>query len=119
MRFPNQGLTNQAKKTERDKYRISPRCSARLVISCKQEDNESKGSNLKILRYRNKFWKVTPAGYLVGVTDIHFSEDPSESAIKRARATRRSDKLYKETNKVLNIRSGHLTRAKGSYFARK
>jgi hypothetical protein len=110
-------LTNQAEKTERGKYRILPRCSARLATPCKQEDNKSKGSNLKILHYCNKLWKATPASYLVEVTDIHFSEDPKKSTSKRARAERRRDKLYKETNKNLNIRSGHLTLTKGASFA--
>jgi hypothetical protein len=83
MCFLNQGLTNQAKKMERDKYRFLPRCSARLATPREQEDNESKGSNFKILHYCNKFWKATPAGYLIKkVTDIHFSEDPNKGASK-------------------------------------
>ncbi len=101
---------------ERDKYRILPRCSARSAILRKQEDDKSKGSNLKILHYRNKLRKTTPTGYLVEVTAIHFSKDPNKSASKRARAARMRDKLYKETNKILNIRSVHLTRVKGASF---
>jgi hypothetical protein len=102
LHFLNQGLTNQAKEAERDKYRIYPRCSARVMTPRKQEDDKSKGSFLKILHYHNKFWKVTPAGYLIKITDIHFSEDPNKSASKSARAARMRDKIYKETNRILN-----------------
>jgi hypothetical protein len=112
MRFLNQGYTNQAKKMERDKYRILPRCSARLATPREQEDNESKGSNFKILHYCNKFWKATPAGYLIKVTDIQLSESQEE----RTRAARRRDKIHKETNRILNIRSSHLTWVKGASF---
>jgi hypothetical protein len=105
MHLPNQQLTNQAKKTDRDKGRILPRRSARLATP---HNNESKGSDLKILHYHNNFWKATPAGYLVEVTNIHFSEDPNKSTSKRARAAQRRDKFHRETKKILNIRSGQL-----------
>jgi hypothetical protein len=81
-------------------------------------DDESKGIDLKILHYCNKFRRETPVGYLVEVTDIHFSEDPNKNASKRARAAQRRDKFHRKTNKILNIRSGHLTRAKGASLAR-
>ncbi len=83
---------------ECDKYRISPRCSARLATTNKQENNKSEGGDLKIPHYHNKFWKTTLAGYFIKVTDIHFSEDPSKSTSKRARAARRGDNIHKETN---------------------
>jgi hypothetical protein len=83
MHFPNQQLTNKAKKAEKDKYRILPRRSVRVATPRKQVDGKSKGSNLKIIYYCNKFWKATPAGYLIKkVTDIHFSEDPNKGASK-------------------------------------
>jgi hypothetical protein len=42
-----------------------PRCSARLATPNKREDNKSKGSNIKILHFHNKFWKSTPSSYLI------------------------------------------------------
>jgi hypothetical protein len=72
MRFPNQGLTNQAKKVERGKYRILPRHSARVTTPRKQEDAKSQGSFLKILHYHLKFLKSTLAGYLIKVTTFTF-----------------------------------------------
>jgi hypothetical protein len=92
LHFPNQQLTNKAKKVERDKCRILPRCSVRVATPCKQVGGESKGSKLKVLHYCNNFWKATPAGYLIEITDIHFSEDLNESTSKRVRAARRRDK---------------------------
>jgi hypothetical protein len=65
------------------------------VTPSKQVDGESKGSKLKLLHYCNKFCKATLAGYLIKVTNIHFSEDPNKSTSKRARAARRRDKKGK------------------------
>jgi hypothetical protein len=100
MHFPNQQLINQVKKTEHNKYRILPRCSARLTTTNKQVDDEIKGGNLKILHYHNKFWKTTPGSYLIKVTGIRFSEDFNESASKRARATRGGGKSIKKKMKA-------------------
>ncbi len=96
-----------------------PRRSARLATPSKQEDNKSKGSNFKILNYHNKFWKATPAGYLIKVTNIYFSEDPNKSASKRARAARRGDKIHKETNQILNNICSHLTWTRGASLAKR
>jgi hypothetical protein len=85
-----------------------PRHRARLATTNEQDD-KSKGSNFKILQYHNKFWKATPASYLIEFTAIHFSVHPNKSASKRARAATRGDNIHKETNQILNNICGHLT----------
>ncbi len=52
----------------------------------------SKSSGLKLLHYHNKFWKATPTGYLIEVTNIYFLEDPNKITSKRARAASRKNK---------------------------
>ncbi len=66
--------------------------SARVATPREKENDASKGSDLKILHYHNKFWKATLAGYLIEVTNILFSENPNKSASKRARTAKRRDK---------------------------
>ncbi len=95
-----------------------PRHRARLAATNKQEDDKSKCGDFKILHYHNKFWKATPAGYLIEFTDIHFSEDPNKNVSKRARVARRGDKIHKETNQILNDICGHLTWKKGASLTR-
>jgi hypothetical protein len=122
MCLPNQRLTNKAKKVEQDKYRILPRRSVRVTTPCKRVDGESKGSKPKLLHYHNKFWKATPVGYYhIEATDIHFSEDPNESASKSARAARRRDKKGQTISKqaqrrlYLGIRGSWHARATRSH----
>jgi hypothetical protein len=96
-------VINQPSK-EDGKRQVQNLTKAQFKISNTKQTRrrQEQRQHFKILHYHNKFWKATPAGYLIKVTNIHFSENPNKSASKRARVARSGDKIHKETNQKLN-----------------
>jgi hypothetical protein len=101
MQFPNHQLTNPTKKAEQDKFRISPRCSKRLAARHgRQHKGTGKTKAPKLIHYQDKFWKLSPAGYIIKDQGTHFVTNSNISASTHARRERKRE-LYIKTNKKL------------------
>jgi hypothetical protein len=54
----------------------------------------------KLIHYQDKFWKLSPASYIVEDQDTHFVTNPNTSASTHARRERKRE-LYIKANKKL------------------
>jgi hypothetical protein len=105
MRLPNIQLTNKEKKAERDLYRIMPRRSKQLAAKCKQKHDRKQNTRApkKLFHYREKFRKLSPAGYFIEDHDTHFFSDSNASMSTLARWERRREKYIRANRKLTEV----------------
>jgi hypothetical protein len=105
MSLPNIRLTNDEKKTERDLYRITPQCSKQLAAKCGQKHDRKQNTRApkKLFHYREKFRKLSPAGYFIEDRDTHFVSDPNASASTLVWQERRREKYIRASKKLTEV----------------
>jgi hypothetical protein len=71
-------------------------------VKCGQKHDKKQNTraSTKLFHYREKFWKLSPAGYFIEDHETHFVSDPNASTSTPVRQKRRREK-YKRANKKL------------------
>jgi hypothetical protein len=92
---------NTAEKTfDNTSLGVIPRKMAEFILPLPSATSRLIHAIPKLIHYQYKFWKLSPAGYIIEDQDTHFVTNPNTSASTHARRERKRE-LYIKGNKKL------------------